>query len=331
MKNICTLMLLMLGVFLGAAEAEKIDFFIKVKKGDPAILEKLYTITFRDAFHYGIENKVFTATATNGEKIAFIESLKAAGHQIETTDDPCQFFIILLDNGDKIELFSIDTSHFKNSPRHIVILQKMLGTAISGGKSDLIKLKTSELPTIRVALDGAGFECVINKTQIIIREKRFVRNFSCPEDLKARILQEISRFSKDFSVTGKNIQVILSNSQLQLLQTSLLNSGLINKINIGEDGVIVLLPVQEKKFFVQIMLNNKFEYEKIVAAVSKNVLVRLTDKELQENNLGVAIAKLEFAAKDLTAADVKTKVWQSVREVCPRIRQRDIRVKGKGN
>lgn len=325
-------MLLMLCATVFAGEADKVDFFIKVKSGNPNVIEKLYIIKFGDAFHYGIDNKVFTANSTNAEKIAFIDSLKKAGHQIETTDDPNQYFIVVLDNDEQTVLYSIDSSYFKNSPQHIVVLQKILGTAVTGGAKELVKRKKSEIPTLRVALADSGFECTVDGNIITIRERRFVRILQCPEEVKALVINEIKLFTKDIDTSGKNIRITISNSQLQELQKRILVSGLISKINIEKDGIINLLPIQAKKFSVKIMLNNKFEYDKVVVEVKKNKQFNISDHELQENRLGVNIGLFELSAKDMTGSEIRQAVWQSIRSACPRLRIKDINVvEKKGN
>ena len=331
MKKSFLAMLFLVCAAVFADSADRVDFFIKIKQGNPNVIEKLYVLKFGDSFHYGVDNRVFTANSTNAEKISFIESLKKAGHQIETTDDPNQYFLIVLDSEEQTVLYSVDSSFFKNSPKHIIILQKIFGAAVTGGSKELVKQKKSELPTLRVALENAGFECMINDNTIIIRERRYVRMFKCPDEFKARVISDIRFFSQEISESGQSIRVVISNTQLQELQKRILSSGVIAKINIGQDGIINLLPVPEKKFIVRIMLNNKFEYAKAAPEVEKKSVLRVLDKELQENRLGVSIALFEVSAKNLNASDVKSVVWQAIRNVCPRLKAKDVRVQEKGD
>ena len=127
-KHFFTALFVLCGTLLWGSGSEKIDFFIKVKQGNPNVLEKLYVLKFGDSFHYGVDNKVFTVSASNAEKIAFIDSLKKAGHLIEATEDPNQFFVVILENGDQTVLYRIDSSYFKNSPQQIIVLQKIFDT-----------------------------------------------------------------------------------------------------------------------------------------------------------------------------------------------------------
>ncbi len=314
------------------AQSEKHDFFVKIKSGNPQILERLYTIKFGDNFHYGVSTKVFTVEATKSEKIEFIDSLKKAGHQVEATDDPDEFYIVVFDNSDKTIVYSVNTSAFKESPQKIIILQKIIGNTVSGGTNDVVQRKESEIPTLRLALEDSGFECIIAGNQITIKEKTYCFDFSFPAELQATVIKTASEMGISLKpVNATQIQCSLTLSRLQAFQTCLMASGNVHKIIQGKNGAFTLLPIPAQNYTLRIYLNNKFEYDELCKVIKSNTVFTVNDKELKETRLGVTTAIFTVSTKNASETDLKEYVWKAVRDsaVKKRIKQRDIRLEKK--
>ena len=334
MKKIVTFVLAACAMLtaLHAGTAEKSFYFIKVKSGNVDVVRKVYLDSNKEC-QDGKDPKdgkvVFSWEDTQENVTVFLGKLSKIGY-IEKTSNSSSFTIIVLE-GEDVMLFSVDSSNFKNLPNELLKLQAVFGKNVNGGEKDQIQSTKRALLISRTKLEEAGFDCIIDQSHIVIQERRYTHTFSFPPALKDLVKAELEVHTKDIKAVGNNaFEVQLTHSQLAAMQKHLLSTGGVSKISKNANGITTIEAIPLKKYKVKIMLNNQFEYDKIVPEISK-LKFKVTDKELRESGFGVCIAIFEVTAKKASASDIKAGVWRAVRSVAPGIKNRSITVQAVEN
>ena len=111
---------------------------------------------------------------------------------------------------------------------------------------------------------------------------------------------------------------------------NLLSTGHVSKISKNANGITSIEAIPLKKFKVKVVLNNQFEYDKIVPEISK-LKFKVTDKEMRESGFGICIAIFDVTVKKASASDIKAGVWRAVRSVCPNVKHHSISVEPVAN
>ncbi len=167
MKKILIISLLSAAQLL-CAQAERNSFYIKVKAGNPEVVEKICADTFGENFHFGTRNMVFTIEASNADKLKFLDMLKEAGLQVESTNNASEYVVTVAETTPRNRIYSVDTSSF--SPELLVEIQKLLGNTVKGGRADKVRINDADVAQIKLALDKMGLACEFTETAILIGE-----------------------------------------------------------------------------------------------------------------------------------------------------------------
>lgn len=309
-----------------AAEELESYFHIRIKSGNWKVIEDLYIKQFKDDFFFKADKKTFSVKTTLDKRSQFIGSLKKLGHHIENTSDPDVFTLVVLEREGAMILYTIDSSAVNTTPQRLVELQNLLGKSIRGSKTDMIRRRETELPGIRLALERSGFECEIKGSTIIIRERKYPREFLFPEGVRKQVTGVFGQLQIPCEIKGNRISCRITNSQLQKLQHDLLSSGSIYKITIEKDGIFKLLPVPTAKYRVTISFNNRFEYEKCVRMISSSRNFTIADEEFEEHAAGINLCTLTLRSRKATASEIKSEIWRQIRKAGTRLRERDIKI-----
>ena len=334
MKKIMYIALAVCSVFTGLhAESEKISYFVKVESGSAEIVRKVYIESQKDFREVKTPNDgkiVFYWEDTTEGSTAIFAKLRKVGH-IKNTANPTSFTIVVIEDGNTLLLFTVDSSKFKNLPVELLKIQDVFGKSVSGGEKDQIQVTKASLLVAQKKLEEAGFECKIEGLNISLRERRYSHTFTCHPSLKDLVKTELQQHTNEIKVVGNNaFEVQLTNSQFAAMQKHLLSTGHVSKISKNANGITSIEAIPLKKFKVKVVLNNQFEYDKIVPEISK-LKFKVTDKEMRESGFGICIAIFDVTVKKASASDIKAGVWRAVRSVCPNVKHHSISVESVAN
>ena len=323
-----TIFLMLCAFFCTVISAEELGnyFHIQVKEGNWKTVEDLYSSQFKDTFFFKAETRTFSVKTTLEKRNQFLNELKKKGYHLETTSDPDIFTLVVIEKEGAIGLYYIDSTAVNNTPKYLLELQKLVDKNIRGNKKDMIRRRENELPGLRLALENAGFEVTISGKTIIIKERKYVREFLVPDTLRKQVSAVFGSLNIPCTFKDRRISCKVTNTQLNNLQRELLAGGAVHKITIEKDSLIKLHPVPTTKFKITISFNNRFEYEKCIKHIKSSSKFTITDQEFEEHSIGINLCTLSISSKKADAAEIRNEIWRMVRKAGTRVRERDIKI-----
>lgn len=310
-------------VLIWAGSLKK-DFSIKVVSGNPVQLEKFFNDTFGNSFSYKSSTKTYSVKCTRDEKISFLDMLKSKGFQVEATDVPEEFIIVLADNS--MSAYKVDSSAFANNVASLNVIKQFFGAKIYGGTDDIFVGQADAVYQAKNELAAKGISVEIYGNKVVLSPLTETLTISFDADAKADVKNTITRMSMRFNDNGNVIAVAVSGNQKQQIIAALQNNPELGRTKVNSDTAIYVYAKSWNNYSVRFFVKSEADFNNIVSLLSGQKGIKVSGSSYNQNNFGVKIGTVNISSMDNNANVLKQKLFSIVQLGSVNIRERDIKV-----
>ncbi len=329
MKKISIFFFLLLCFGLSNAQSEKSVFYVKVLSGSPTAVEKLCVKKFGSEYHYGDSTMVFTIEASPSDKLAFIEMLKEQGLQIESAGSTNEFKVSVPDTAPRDRIYTVNSSHINTAD--VILVQKILGENVKGGDADKTRINDAKIPSLKIELEKLGLKVDCSKNDITLSYAEKSISVSCTSDMPKDVVDCVSESASDVRKSADgSLRVSIKSKKIDSLVEKLKSLSSLTKVEVRENGDIVVSPKTESYFRVRIFVGASKYARKILNGIKFIDGIEIKNGFVNTTVSGGAMC-VEFEASSLkkNENEIKNEFYSHAKRIVSSLREADVKVSPK--